>query len=80
MCLAIPGLIIRKEADEGVFKIGLVDFDGIRKKVVLNYVPEAEAGDYVIVHVGFAITRIRAAEAQTTFAYLGKILDDEIPS
>jgi hydrogenase expression/formation protein HypC len=79
MCLAIPGRILHMEADQGLFKMGLVDFDGVRKKVVLNYVPEAEPGDYVIVHVGFAISRIHAAEAEKTFAYLKEMLSDEIP-
>ncbi len=79
MCLAIPGRILHLEEDDDLFKIGLVDFDGIRKKVVLNYVPEAEPGDYVIVHVGFAISRIHAGEAEKTFAYLKEILSDEIP-
>jgi len=79
MCLAIPGQIVHMEADEGLFKMGLVDFDGVRKRVVLNYVPEAAPGDYVIVHVGFAISRILVAEAQETFAYLRKVLDDEVP-
>ncbi len=79
MCLAIPGRILHLEEDDDLFKIGLVDFDGIRKKVVLNYVPEAEPGDYVIVHVGFAISRIHADEAEKTFAYLKEILSDEIP-
>lgn len=79
MCLAIPGLILQIEADDGLFKMGLVDFDGVRKKVVLNYVPEAEPGDYVIVHVGFAISRLDAAEAEQTFAYLKEILNDEVP-
>ncbi len=79
MCLAIPGRILHMEEDEDLFKIGLVDFDGLRKKVVLNYVPDAEPGDYVIVHVGFAISRIQADEAAKTFAYLKEILSDEIP-
>jgi hydrogenase expression/formation protein HypC len=79
MCLAIPGRILHMEADEGLFKMGLVDFDGVRKKVVLNYVPEAGPGDYIIVHVGFAISRIRVAEAQETFAYIRKVLDNEVP-
>ncbi len=78
MCLAIPGRILHMEEDEDLFKIGLVDFDGLRKKVVLNYVPDAEPGDYVIVHVGFAISRIQADEAAKTFAYLKEIMNNEI--
>ncbi len=78
MCLAVPGRILHMEEDEDLFKIGLVDFDGLRKKVVLNYVPDAEPGDYVIVHVGSAISRIQADEAAKTFAYLKEIMNNEI--
>ncbi len=78
MCLAVPGRLLHMEEDEDLFKIGLVDFDGLRKKVVLNYVPDAEPGDYVIVHVGFAISRIQADEAAKTFAYLKEIMNNEI--
>jgi hydrogenase expression/formation protein HypC len=78
MCLAIPGQILQMEADEGPFRIATVDFDGVRKKVILNYVPEAAVGNFVIVHVGFAISVVREAEALETFAYLEKIRAHEI--
>ncbi len=78
MCLAIPGLVVEIDGS-GPLLMGLVDFDGVRKKVVLSYVPEAQRGDYVIVHVGFAISRISEAEAQRSFTYLREIMDHEIP-
>lgn len=79
MCLAIPGRIVEIDASSGPLKTGLVDFDGVKKNVVLSYVPEAEPGDYVIVHVGFAISRIREEEAQQTFVYLKEMFDHEVP-
>lgn len=70
MCLAIPGKIIEIEDLDDMTKIGLVDFHGVIKKVNLSYVPEARVLDYVIVHVGFAISKIDEAAAQRTFEYL----------
>jgi hydrogenase expression/formation protein HypC len=78
MCLAVPGRIVQMEANDGPFQVATVDFDGVRRKVMMNYVPEAVVGSYVIVHVGFAISLIREAEAQETFSYLKKIRDHEI--
>jgi hydrogenase expression/formation protein HypC len=70
MCLAIPGRITQITQEDPLMRIGKVDFGGIRKEINLTYVPEAVLGDYVIVHVGFAISRVEEAEARRVFAYL----------
>lgn len=76
MCLAIPGKIVSinksPQADEA-FKNGKVSFGGIIKEVNLSMVPEALVGDYVLVHVGVAISRIDEEEAQKTFEYLAQM-------
>ncbi len=69
MCLAIPGKVLSiEETDSQMDRIGKVSFGGIVKKVQLGYVPEAKIGDYVNVHVGFAISVIDEKEAQETLA------------
>lgn len=70
MCLAIPGRIIQITQEDSPMRMGRVDFGGIRKEINLSYVPEAVLGDYVIVHVGFAISRVEEKEARRVFAYL----------
>ena len=71
MCLAIPGKIIYvDEQGDKVFRRGKVSFGGISKDVNLSMVPEAVPGDYVLVHVGVAISKIDEEEAQKTFEYL----------
>ncbi len=70
MCLAIPGKIESIEGTDPMLRSGKVNFGGIVKTVNLAYVPEAREGDYVIVHVGFAISILDEAEAQQVFAYL----------
>jgi hydrogenase expression/formation protein HypC len=65
MCLAIPGRIVEAE-DGGLMRMGKVDFGGISRGVSLAYVPDAEIGDYVIVHAGFAISQLDESEAQET--------------
>ena len=71
MCLAIPGKITSiSGGEEPLARMGKVDFGGILKEVSLAYVPEAQLGDYVIVHVGFALSRVDEAEAQQVFQYL----------
>ena len=65
MCLAIPGRIVKVNKD-GLMRMGKVDFGGVTREVCLAYVPEADVGDYVIVHVGFAISQLDEAEAQET--------------
>ena len=73
MCLAVPGKIVSMENTDSVFRCGKVDFGGVFKQINLAYVPEAGIGDYVLVHVGFAISTIDEAEAQQVFEYLREI-------
>jgi hydrogenase expression/formation protein HypC len=70
MCLAVPGRILSIEGPDPFLRTGKVDFAGILKTVNLSYVPEARVGDYVLVHVGFAISTIDEAEAAQVFEYL----------
>ena len=76
MCLSIPGKLIEitSQLDE-IFRLGRVSFDGIIKEVSLTLVPEAKVGDYVLVHVGAAISLIDEDEAKKTFDLL-KQLDE----
>ncbi len=70
MCLAIPGKIIGISGEDPLTRMGKIDYGGVVKEVSLAYVPEAVVGDYVIVHVGFAISRVDEAEARQVFEYL----------
>jgi len=70
MCLAIPGKIESIEGTDPILRTGRVNFGGIVKTVNLAYVPEVRIGDYVIVHVGFAISIVDEEEARQVFAYL----------
>lgn len=69
MCLAIPGKVIEINRSS-LLVMGKVDFAGIQKDVCLAWLPEVKVGDYVIVHVGFAISKIDEEEALLTFEYL----------
>lgn len=69
MCLAIPGKVLTAEERDGSL-FGRVEFGGITRSVCLDFVPEARPGDYVIVHVGFAISQVDAAEAKRTYGLL----------
>jgi hydrogenase expression/formation protein HypC len=73
MCLAVPGKIISVEGEDPIYRCGRVSFGGIVKNINLAYVPEAKIGDYVLVHVGFAISTIDEAEAEEVFEYLRQI-------
>jgi hydrogenase expression/formation protein HypC len=73
MCLGIPGKVLSIE--EGTLVTGRVAFGGIVKQVCLAYTPEAQVGDYVIVHAGFAISRVDEREARRTLSYLAEIGD-----
>lgn len=70
MCLAVPGKITNISGDAPLIRTGKVNFGGIQKEVSLAYTPEAQIGDYVLVHVGFAISTIDEAEAHRVFEYL----------
>jgi hydrogenase expression/formation protein HypC len=73
MCLAVPGKIVSIEDKDSVWRSGKVNFGGTVKQINLAYVPEAGVGDFVLVHVGFAISKIDEAEAQQVFEYLREI-------
>ncbi|MCV7251273.1 HypC/HybG/HupF family hydrogenase formation chaperone [Mycolicibacterium fluoranthenivorans] len=78
MCLAVPGKILNLADRDGTL-MSLVDFGGIQKEVCLQYIPDAAVGDYVVVHVGFAIQRLDEESAKRTlaeFEHLG-VLDEE---
>ena len=64
MCLAIPGRLVAITEGEGFDRRGTVDYDGARQEISLAYLPETKIGDYVLVHVGFAMTQLDAAEAE----------------
>ncbi len=80
MCLAIPGKILEIK-DQGALRSARVQFGGIVRHVSLNFVPEAGLGDYVMVHVGFAISRVDSFEAERTYKLLEEMgaLDTELP-
>ncbi|UCG53280.1 MAG: HypC/HybG/HupF family hydrogenase formation chaperone [Candidatus Latescibacterota bacterium] len=73
MCLAIPGKIIEIIDDDPLSRRGKVDFGGILKDVNLSFVPDAGRGDYVLVHVGFALNTVDESEATRVFEHMGEI-------
>lgn len=79
MCLGVPGRII-EIYESGGLKMGKVDFGGVQREACLAYVPEAELGDYTVIHVGFAISRLSEEEAMETLKLLNEIadLDEEL--
>ena len=72
MCLGIPGKLTEVYQQDGL-PMGKVEFGGIAKDICLVYTPEAKVGEYVLVHAGFAISRIDEAEAQEVLSYLEEI-------
>lgn len=79
MCLAVPGQIISiSNNDDPLMRIGKVSFGGTVTEVSLAYVPEAQVGDYVIVHVGFALSIVSREEAERTWEYLQQLETIEI--
>ena len=83
MCLGVPGKVLEVQRDEALgLSQGKVQFGGIVKEVNLSYTPEVQVGDYVIVHVGFSISRLNEEEAREVFSYLeqiGELKSLEIP-
>lgn len=79
MCLGIPGRVTELYEQHGA-KMGRVDFGGVQKEVCLEYVPEVVVGEYVIIHVGFAITRLDEASALETLEHIRAVggLDEEL--
>ncbi len=80
MCLAIPGKILEIQ-EIGEMRAARVQFGGIVRQVSLVFVPEAELGDYVMVHVGFAISQVDSVEAERTYKLLEEMgaLEEELP-
>ena len=76
MCLGIPGKIISIYSQDGL-SMAKVDFGGVVKEICLTYTPQAQIGDYALVHVGFAISLIDEEEAQRTYALLEEIISVE---
>jgi hydrogenase expression/formation protein HypC len=72
MCLGVPGKVVETYHEHGVL-MGKVDFGGVRKAVCLEHVPEVQVGEYVLVHVGFALSRMDEVEAQRVFALLAEL-------
>ncbi len=70
MCLAIPGRLVRWLDRDETFSSALVEFDGVSREVAMGCVPDAEMGDYVIVHAGVAISKLNEDEAREVLADL----------
>ncbi len=81
MCLGVPGKIVEIYEANGL-AMGKIDFGGVLREACLTYVPEAKVGDYVLVHVGFALNVISEEEANETLALLSEIvnLEEELPT
>ena len=72
MCLGVPGKVVETYREHDVL-MGKVDFGGVCKRVCLEHVPEVRPGEYVLVHVGFALSRIDEAEARRVFEFLERM-------
>lgn len=77
MCLAVPAEIVEIRGDDDLTRLGRVSFGGVMKEVSLAYTPEAKLGDYVLVHVGFAIQTINEEEARRTLELIRELQDAE---
>ncbi|MCA9597967.1 MAG: HypC/HybG/HupF family hydrogenase formation chaperone [Myxococcales bacterium] len=75
MCLGIPGRVVDIDDTDALLPMARVDFGGVLRPVCLAHVPEAKPGDWVIVHVGFALTRLSEEEAQRTFELLKELAE-----
>ena len=73
MCLAVPGRITSIQGEDPLSRCGRIDFGGVFKEASLAFVPEAKVGEYVIVHAGFALSRLDEKEAQQVFQYLNEM-------
>lgn len=76
MCLGIPGRVVETYQEHGIL-MGKIDFSGVSKRACLEHVPDVKIGEYVIVHVGFALSRIDEAEAQRVLDFLRQIKQDD---
>ena len=79
MCLAVPGQLLSVDGGDALTRQGRVSFAGVIKMASLAYVPEAQPGDFVLVHAGFAITVLDETEARRTLAYLADFVPEELP-
>ncbi len=70
MCLAVPGKIVSIDDSDDLLRHGKIDFSGVKRDISLAYVPEAKVGDYVLVHVGFALSVVDEEEAAKIFEEL----------
>ncbi len=78
MCLAVPGRVVEITEEAGL-KVARVDFGGVQRKACLEYLPETTVGDYVLVHVGFAISRLSEEDAQETLRALEELGVETVP-
>ncbi|HCB50463.1 MAG TPA: hydrogenase assembly protein HypC [Chloroflexi bacterium] len=76
MCLGVPGKIVEIYEANGL-KMGKIDFGGVSREACLEYVPDAQIGEYAVIHVGFAISQLSEEEAQETLALLREIANVE---
>jgi hydrogenase expression/formation protein HypC len=76
MCLGVPGKIV-EIYDSGGLRMGKIDFGGVTREACLDFVPEAQLGDYAVIHVGFAISLLSEQEAQETLDLLREISNVE---
>ena len=76
MCLGVPGKIVEIYETDGL-KMGKIDFGGVQREACLEYVPEARVGEYTVIHVGFAISRLSEEEAMASLEILRQIVDLE---
>ncbi len=75
MCLAVPGKVLDVQGDDPLIRTARVSFAGVIKQISLACAPEAKVGDYVLVHVGVAISIVDQAEAEQTYAWLKQMGD-----
>ncbi|HZR15941.1 MAG TPA: HypC/HybG/HupF family hydrogenase formation chaperone [Verrucomicrobiae bacterium] len=73
MCLAIPGKVIEIQQDDAGVRMGKASFGGIVKQVCLEYTPEVSCGDYILVHVGFALSKVDPEQARRTYEALDEL-------
>lgn len=78
MCLAIPGQVVKITNDQALTRTALVSFGGITRPINLAFVPEADVGDFILAHVGVAISRIDEDEANKVFSYLQQVGELEL--
>ena len=76
MCLGVPGKIVETYETNGL-KMGKIDFGGVTREACLEYVPDAQVGEYTVIHVGFAISQLSEEEAQETLDLLREIANVE---